>query len=249
MALKRYFTAFSTLLLVTILVTGLHMASISAQGGPTPAPDANLPLTVAFIGPFKAFVDNSVVFSDGTTVTLTTATRRALRTVRQNQVIIILARLVGDNITAQLVYLNARTSRQQALRQASLVVEMGQVPVATPNATAAATEAAQAPTLPAECQEQHPIALWLATALKTTSQEIAVWHCKGFVFSDIARAYLLVRRAITGNKSLTLEQVFERRQTGTLWVEIQREFGLLTPTVRPRATRVPTRRPAGTQDR
>jgi hypothetical protein len=67
----------------------------------------------------------------------------------------------------------------------------------------------------------HPVATRLAEVLKVPYAEIMGWHCKGFGFGEIARAYLVAR---TGK--MTVQQVFDARKAGKGWGEILKEAGI-----------------------
>ncbi len=76
---------------------------------------------------------------------------------------------------------------------------------------------------PTECLKNttHPVATRLAEALGVSYAEIMGWHCKGYGFGEIARAYLIARKS-----SMTVQQILDARKAGKGWGEILKEAGV-----------------------
>jgi len=108
---------------------------------------------------------------------------------------------------------------------ATSVATMPTTTVATLPATAVPTlSATAAATLLANCGSGNtqPVAERLANAFGVSYTEIMGWHCKGFGFGEIARAYLLAQK---GHK-LTVTQVFALRSDGQGWGNIVKGSGI-----------------------
>jgi len=63
--------------------------------------------------------------------------------------------------------------------------------------------------------DSQPVARRLALAFGVTYEDIMGWHCRGFGFGEIARAYLLDEYG-----TLTLEDIFNLRLSGVGWGQI-----------------------------
>jgi hypothetical protein len=92
----------------------------------------------------------------------------------------------------------------------------------TPTAVVLPTRAApgsapatQSATCAANEPDAQPVARRLALAFGVTYEEIMGWHCRGFGFGEIARAYLLDEYG-----TLTLEDIFNLRLSGVGWGQI-----------------------------
>jgi hypothetical protein len=101
--------------------------------------------------------------------------------------------------------------------------------LATPEPTEEPTaEPTAEPTLVADCagREGHPVATRLADAFDVPYAEIMNWHCMGFGFGEIARAYAL--QDITGEdeEPLFVEDLFGRRLAGEGWGNIVKDSGI-----------------------
>lgn len=68
----------------------------------------------------------------------------------------------------------------------------------------------------------HPVAARLADAFGVPYAEIMEWHCKGFGFGEIARAYLLAEKG----EGLTVTAIFAMRSAGQGWGSIVKDSGV-----------------------
>jgi hypothetical protein len=67
----------------------------------------------------------------------------------------------------------------------------------------------------------HPVATNLAASFSVSYDEIIGWHCAGFGFGEIARAYLLADAS-----GLTPQSYFDQKNAGMGWGQIVREAGV-----------------------
>jgi len=79
-------------------------------------------------------------------------------------------------------------------------------------------------TLSADClaNDKQPVATQLAQLFGVSYSEIMKWHCQGYGFCEIARAYLLAQK---GGK-LTVQQIFSQRDSGQGWAQIAQAAGV-----------------------
>jgi hypothetical protein len=66
--------------------------------------------------------------------------------------------------------------------------------------------------------DAQPVARWLAIAFGVPYEEIMSWHCRGFGFGEIARAYLLDEYG-----TLTVDDIFNMRLSGVGWGQIMHD--------------------------
>ena len=67
----------------------------------------------------------------------------------------------------------------------------------------------------------QPVATRLSKDFDVSYSEIMTWHCQGFGFGEIARAYVLAQ-----NSKLTVEEIFAERKAGKGWGQIFADEGL-----------------------
>jgi len=76
-------------------------------------------------------------------------------------------------------------------------------------------------------QEDQPVALRLANTFNASYDEIEGWHCRGFGFGEITRAYLLAWLSDDdGNVPITVNQIFVLRLDKKGWGEIIKMVGV-----------------------
>ena len=100
---------------------------------------------------------------------------------------------------------------------------------ATLTGTAAATATAAATTAGtqvASCGSDNtqPVAQRLANFFKVSYSEIMGWHCKGFGFGEIAKAYALALATANTANAQTAAQIFALRQGGEGRGQIMKQF-------------------------
>jgi hypothetical protein len=67
----------------------------------------------------------------------------------------------------------------------------------------------------------HPVALQLAQSFGVSYDEIIGWHCRGFGFGEIARAYLLAEQTVESP-----DMYFALKESGMGWGQIVRDAGI-----------------------
>jgi hypothetical protein len=70
-------------------------------------------------------------------------------------------------------------------------------------------------------QPNHPVGLQLAESFGVSYEEIMNWHCNGFGFGEIARAYLLAAQT-----ERPAQTYFDLKANGMGWGEIVRDAGI-----------------------
>ncbi len=130
------------------------------------------------------------------------------------QTITVIASLDGDQLVAKIITVSAATEvpTDQATPSATPTATATSIPSGTPAATAAA-----------DCggNNQHPVATRLANAFGVSYDEVMGWHCKGFGFGEIAKAYLLAKQ--TGKPA---SDYLGMRTAGKGWGQIIKEAGV-----------------------
>ncbi len=93
-------------------------------------------------------------------------------------------------------------------------------PVPQPTVVVILSTGTPAPTAvtPCDTPQQQPVAMRLADAFDVSYQEIMGWHCRGFGFGEIAKAYLLDEFG-----DFSVEDVFNLRLSGVGWGEIMKQ--------------------------
>ncbi len=113
----------------------------------------------------------------------------------------------------------APTSAPTAVPTASPTAAPTAAPTAVPTAAPTAV-----PTLMAGCGSgnTHPVASRLAKAFDVSYAEIMNWHCSGFGFGEIAKAYALADES----DDMTAADIFALRQAGGGWGKIIKDSGV-----------------------
>ncbi|MCC6802111.1 MAG: hypothetical protein IT319_04425 [Anaerolineae bacterium] len=104
----------------------------------------------------------------------------------------------------------------------------GTPPTATPTPTGTLSPTPQATWTPSVTptnevcdQPNHPVAQRLANSFGVSYEEIIGWHCAGFGFGEIARAYLLADAS-----SYSPETYFDMKSSGLGWGQIMHQTGV-----------------------
>lgn len=92
-------------------------------------------------------------------------------------------------------------------------------PTITPSPTATYTATID-PTITCN-QPNHPVAQRIAEAFNVTYDEVIAFHCEGFGFGEITRAYLIAQETGT-----TADDVLDRRRAGEGWGHIMRDSNI-----------------------
>jgi hypothetical protein len=134
---------------------------------------------------------------------------------RQNDYVIVIGALQADGTTVRIASIEI-IDDPDATPQPTPEVTPELTPVVTPEITPEVTPSPTAQ--PGDCVRQdHPAAGRYAEAFGVPVAEIIGWHCAGFGFGEIARAYLLAEA--TGE---TPASYFEQRRSGLGWGQIMR---------------------------
>src|SRR5207248_9775588 len=96
-------------------------------------------------------------------------------------------------------------------------------PSGGPTPTTEATGPAVQPGTPAaDCgKSDNPVAVRLASAFGVPTSEIMGWHCQGFGFGEIAKAYLLAKSG-----KMSVADIFALKKGGKGWGNIIKDAGV-----------------------
>jgi len=228
---RGFFTVFGVFVLVMMLVTGLQIASINAQGGATSTPDDAFPVSVLLVGPVALAEPSGFIFAEGTTVRYDARTAGKREGIKINQQAAVIALVEGDTLIARYLNPSASAMGGQTTEGISIfaILSTPAQPLNLKPPSAEATPDAGTATPPPECSgtARHPVGVWMSQAFGVTYTDLMGWRCRGFVFGDVARVYLLERALITkGKKPVEVDTLFAQRRGGRTWTEIIRGLGL-----------------------
>lgn len=131
---------------------------------------------------------------------------------------------VGQAITCWAVPLDGDDSGPHFVAKVIFPFTPTLTPEWTPTATAAPTAEGTLTATYVSCGSgnTHPVAARLADAFGVSYAEIMDWHCKGFGFGEIARAYLLAEKG----EGLTVTAILAMRSAGQGWGSIVKDSGV-----------------------
>jgi hypothetical protein len=224
MSRKTVLTTAAALLLITIAAMNLQSGPARAQGSgvisvATSATDPDdIDVRVEIKGVIESITPQSnsvsiILLTDGTSLLVNPATQGA-SDLEPGQMITVIASLDGDQLVAKIITVAAATAvpTDSATPPETPPTAAPSTPSATPAATAAATCGGN---------NAHPVATRLADAFGVSYDEIMGWHCKGFGFGEIAKAYLLKKQ--TGKEAA---EYLGMRTAGKGWGQIIKEAGV-----------------------
>lgn len=232
---KKFATVLGTSLVFTMLLSlfGMQANSTYAQAATTAtvAPTATgdtFDVLIEVSGIVKSITVQSpsvsiVTLDDGTTILVNSATTVGTPIVVGQAITVAAAPTDNNDGGPSFVARNVTISTPTPV--VTMAATLSATAIATSVATAVPTlDATDAATLPATCDSGNtqPVAERLATAFGVSYAEIMGWHCEGFGFGEIARAYLLAQK---GNK-LTVTQIFALRSGGEGWGNIIKGSGI-----------------------
>jgi hypothetical protein len=145
----------------------------------------------------------------------------------QGDVVVIVGTLLPDGITIQADSFDFFQPTEEVTPEPTAEVTSEPTVEVTTEPTAEVTseptvEVTTEPTSTAGCsQPNQPVAQRLADSFGVSYDEIMGWHCQGFGFGEIARAYLLADAA--GDNASTY---FAERQGGEGWGQIVKQAGV-----------------------
>lgn len=136
---------------------------------------------------------------------------------RQGDLVVVVGYLLPDGVTIQAISLELFAGTMTPTPNLTWTPTF----TPTPNLTITPTFTPPPSATPVDttcARENHPVANRLADDFGVSYDEIISWHCMGFGFGEIARAYLLADA--TGVPAATY---FAQRQAGMGWGEIMRQ--------------------------
>lgn len=224
-----------TVLTTTVALLLMSMAAMNLQSGPAHAEDGgaasatasataadDLDVRLEVTGVIESITPQSsrvsiVLLTDGTSILVNPASQGG-SDLQPGQTITVIASLDGDQLVAKTI----------AVATSTAVPTLPATVPATLPATLPATVPATLPaTLPATAaascggNNQQPVAARLADAFGVSYDEIMAWHCKGFGFGEIAKAYLLAKQA-----GKSAGDYLAMRTAGKGWGQIIKETGV-----------------------
>jgi hypothetical protein len=212
------------LLLVSMAAISSGNRAVHAEDGtatPTATPGDDLDVRIEVTGVIESVTPQNqnvsiVLLTDGTSILVNPASQGA-SDLQPGQTITVIAsmddddeQLVAKIITVVVVATEEPTAVPTMEPTAEPTMEPTQP--ATPAATAAVTCGGP---------NQHPVATRLADAFGVSYDEVMGWHCKGYGFGEIAKAYLLADK--TGK---TPDEFFAMRAAGQGWGQIVKDAGV-----------------------
>ncbi|MCC7446050.1 MAG: hypothetical protein IT324_01475 [Anaerolineae bacterium] len=229
MSTRTILTILAALILCTLAAGGLPNNSTYAQGSTATATasatvtDDDLDPRVEISGTIKSIMQQSVsvwiiVLDDGTQILVNPASQGATN-LQVGQAVTIIASVDDEMFVAKIMTTVSATAEPTSA--ATIPATVPATVVATAPATPAATGVA---TETASCGGnggQHPVATRLADAFGVSYDEIMGWHCKGYGFGSIAKAYLLAQK--TGKAAA---EYLNMRDKGIGWGQIKKESGV-----------------------
>lgn len=201
--------AFLMLTIVVLLVAAVALP-LAAQTA-TPDPSS----LVLAMGPVDLTSGNVTVAG----YIIVPGAESPLPVLHQGDVVIVIGYLLPDGITIQVVtfeFLVEPEVTPEVTPEATLEVTPEVTPEATLEVTPEITPEPEVCNFP-----NHPVALRIADAFHVSYEEVIAWHCRGFGFGEITRAYLIAEE--TGE---AVETYFGLRDSGLGWGQIVRETGI-----------------------
>ncbi len=220
------------LIVAALLITALAVSSFVGSPARAQNPAGDFPLTVELTGVIQAITPNLITLTDGTPIILTPSSI-VPTTLQTGQTIIVSAQIESSQLVANIISIIVSTPTPIAITPipftpTPIVIVITSPPTAVPPTLAAPAPAVQTATATAACADNagQPVATRLATAFQVPVDEIMDWHCQGFGFGEIARAYLLVQLSEDEQDTLTVDQIFAWRKSGQGWGNIIKAFGV-----------------------
>ena len=215
-----------SVLLLIALLAGFAVLPLTAQ---TTTPDPNNEVVV--VGPVD--LGQGVIMVNNYIIAPASAFQPSI--LHQGDIIVVIGYLLPDGVTIQATSLEFFDGSPTPTSTATFTPTPIWSPTFTPTGTLTATPTATASFTPTMTQTpatptptdtgcnrpNHPVAQRLADAFGVSYDEIIGWHCAGFGFGEIARAYLLADA--TG---ATAASYFDQRRRGLGWGEIVKQTGV-----------------------
>lgn len=216
----------SVIIVVMFGMSNSNHSIVHAQAGtPTATNNDDFTVTMTITGVVKEITIQSVsvtivILDDGTKVLINPATLITLTlTAGQNLTIIGSVDDTDEQIVAKEISLTL-TATASATLQSTVTATLQSTIAPTSSATSVPTLSGTAvSTLSVSCvgTDNHPVAERLAKAFGVSYAEIMAWHCAGFGFGEITKAYALA--AETGKDASAF---FALKKSGLGWGQIKK---------------------------
>ncbi|MHB8752790.1 MAG: hypothetical protein ACYDBJ_26795, partial [Aggregatilineales bacterium] len=182
--------------------------------------DFQVELTIT--GPVQAVSQNTLTLNGGLVIVIPPGV--TLPPGIAPGVIVTVTVQVGDNnFIAITVVIGTATATPSDTPTAEPTDEFTSTPIVTPTGTIVTGTAT---TLACGSDNVQPVAQRLALFFKVSYTEIMNWHCLGFGFGEIARAYALALATANTTNPVTAAQIFALRQSGLGWGQIMKQFNV-----------------------
>jgi len=219
------------LVMVGLALASLMIASTRGTGQAVYAEgndDFNVTLTLT--GTVVQVTSNTIILTDGTTLRIIAGKTSLPANLGPGVVITIVAEIDDEDLVAITITITLEgtpTAEPTTAPTVEPTVEPTVAPTVEPTVEPT-TEPTVVPTMAADCggNTQQPVALRLSNALGVTYDEIMGWHCKGYGFGEIARAYLLAKNSAGDANPLTVDGIFALRASGQGWGQIVKASGV-----------------------
>lgn len=206
----------SRILAVVLLISALLLVVVLPLSGQTATPDPNEPVVV--VGPVD--LGQGVIMVNGYIIAPALSFQPAI--LQQGDLVVVIGYLLPDGATIQATSLELFDDDEppvEATPEVTPEVTLEVTPEITPEVTAEVTPEVTA--APGCTQTNQPVAQRLADSFGVSYNEIINWHCSGFGFGEIARAYLLADAS-----GETPETYFAMKEAGMGWGQIVHETGV-----------------------
>ncbi len=226
---SRTFPVLSVLLIIALLLEIMFNAPLSSQAQSSPTAPATtsaaddsdeLPVLVNLTGKVQAItattlrINDTIVIIPSTYVLPSSIQVGVLVTIRANlhndDTIIIISLLIGAPTPTPVETEEPETPEP--------TLQVTSAPTLTsPPPTATAQPTIVLPTIPNCGLAKQPLGLLIAATYGIPYAEVIGWHCKGFTFGVIARAYLIVLTGQEQSKPTTIVIILDLRLRGKHW--------------------------------
>lgn len=218
-------------LIALALLAGLTLP-ISAQSAASPsgqtANDFQVELTIS--GPVQTITADSLVLSGNIVIVIPTG--MVLPPGIAPGVTVTVTVIVNDdNFVAVSVVIGTATATPTEAPTEPEFTETPEptelptvIPTIAPTGVPTGVPTAVATSLVCGSGNIQPVAERLSLAFHVSYQEIMNWHCMGFGFGEIAKAYALALATANTPNAQTAAQIFALRQSGLGWGQIMHMF-------------------------
>ncbi|MCC7447350.1 MAG: hypothetical protein IT324_08045 [Anaerolineae bacterium] len=220
------------IVLVTVLIGVLAIGGLATTPAHAQNPTGDFPLTVEMTGVIQSMTPNQIVLTDGTPIFLSPSSIIPA-TLQIGQTIIVSAQIENNQLIANIISIIVATPTPIVLSPipftpTAVVIVITATPTAIPpTAQHPAPAVTVTPTTACNDNSGRPVATRLAAAFQVSVDEINGWHCQGFGFGEIARAYMLAGLSgQNGQPAVTVNEIFAARKAGQGWGNIVKAVGV-----------------------